>query len=205
MDIRNIGIIVDGPTEKDSLENMFYKVYHKTPVIRYGPGNGLQYTEECYAKKVVPLIVFLLSGNVYSLILIPDLEKREKKNRITLIQFAKKMKECVVADIVKTGLFHEDYLNGVINVCPSNIMFENWILSDVEGIKASKLINDDAEQDYYDGRNGASLLNDMMVDKSYKKTRDAQNLFKYVDSEIGKGFSRSFNEFMRVFDELLNK
>lgn len=204
MDIKNIGIIVDGPTESGSLEKMFNKMYYKTPIIRFGPGNGLRYTEVCYAKKVVPLIVFMLSSNVYSLILIPDLEKREKKNKISLMQFAKTLKECVIEEVVKTGRFQKDYLNGVINVCPSNIMFENWIVSDVEGIKASKLIKDDAEQDYFDGQNGASVLNGIMVEK-YKKTVDAQNLFKYVNSEKGKVFSPSFNEFMKVFADLLNK
>lgn len=204
MDIKNIGIIVDGPTESCSLEKMFNKLYYKTPFIKFGPGNGLHYTEDCYAKKIAPTITVLLNRNVYSIILIPDLERREKKKKTSLSQFAKTLKECVVAEVLKSGQFSEDYLNDVIRVCPSNIMFENWIVADVEGIKASKLLKEDAEQDYYDGQNGASILDDMMVEK-YKKTVDAQNLFKYVDSERGKVFSASFNEFMRVFDELLNK
>lgn len=204
MDIKNIGIIVDGPTERGSLEKMFNKLYYKTPFIKFGPGNGLHYTEDCYAKKIAPTITILLNSDVYSIILIPDLEKREKKKKTSLSQFAKTLKECVVAEVIKSGQFSEDYLNDVIRVCPSNIMFENWIVADVEGIKASKLLKEDAEQDYYDGQNGASILDDMMVEK-YKKTVDAQNLFKYVDSERGKKFSASFNEFMRVFNELLNK
>lgn len=206
MNISNIGIIVDGPTEKDSLEKMFKKIYYNIPIIRYGPGNGVSYSEQCFAKNIAPTIVFLLCRNVYSLILIPDFEKREKKKKISLEEFAQSLKKFIVAEVLKIGQFTENYLNDVINVCPSNIMFENWIVSDVEGIKASELIKKEATQDYYDGRNGASLLDDMLIDGlSYKKTRDAQNLFKYVNPQTGINYSPSFKEVNRVFEELLNK
>lgn len=204
MEIDKIGIIVDGPSEVNSLEKLFIKVFYKIPALRQGPGNGDNYTEELFAKRVIPTIIALLKKDVYTVILTPDIEKRVKKGKTTIENFAKDIKMCIIDEIVKRGIYNEDYLHDVIFVCPSNIMFENWIVSDVEGIKKSKLIKEECIQDFYDGQNGASLLNDMMISK-YKKTRDAHNLFKYVDKNVGINNSPSFKQFMDVLDFLLAK
>ena len=204
MDITNICIIVDGPTEKGSLEKMFLKNYYKCPSLRYGPGNGESYSELLFAKKIVPLIVFILNKDAHSVIIIPDLEKRARKGRTTIEKFSSEIKTAIIDEIVKNSNFKKDYLEDVIYVCPSDIMFENWIISDVEGIKQSAIIIDSAKQDYYDGKNGASILDGMMEFK-YKKTRDAQNLFKYVNKEIGISNSPSFRTFIEVLEELLKQ
>lgn len=202
MEIDKIGIIVDGPSEVNSLEKLFLKVFYKTPVLRHGPGNGDNYTEELFAKRVIPTIIALLKKDVYMVILTPDIEKRVKKGKTTVENFAKDIKKCIIKEIVKLEIYNEDYLDKVIFVCPSNIMFENWIISDVEGIKKSKMLKEECCQDFYDGQNGASILNDMMISK-YKKTRDAHNLFKYVDKSSGTNNSPSFKQFMDVLDSLL--
>lgn len=204
MEIDKICIIVDGPTETGSLEKMFYKHYYKCPLLRYGPGNGDSYSELLFAKRIVPLIVFVLSKDAHSVIIIPDLEKRARKGKTTIEMFSSEIKKAIIEEIVKTSSFKQDYLEEVIFVCPSDIMFENWIISDVEGIKQSKIINENAKQDYYDGKNGANILGGMMEYK-YKKTRDAQNLFKYVNKDIGISNSPSFRAFIEVLEEQLNK
>ena len=204
MEIDKICIIADGPTETGSLEKMFHKHYYKCPLLRYGPGNGDSYSEMLFAKRIAPLIVFVLTKDAHSVIIIPDLENRARKRKTTIEMFSSKIKKAIIEEIVKTSSFKQDYLEDVIYVCPSDIMFENWIISDIEGVKRSKIINENAKQDYYDGKNGAHILDDIMKYK-YKKTRDAQNLFKYVNKDIGISNSPSFRCFIEVLEEQLKK
>lgn len=84
MEIDNIAIIVDGPTERNCLEKCFSKLFNKIPAIRYSPGNGLTYSEEMYAKGIAPSLILLLSKNIFSIILIPDLERRAQKGKTTI-------------------------------------------------------------------------------------------------------------------------
>lgn len=203
MNIDNIGLIVDGPTEQGALEKMFDRQYQKKTKIRYSNGNGTNYNVDTYAEKVTPTIIMLLKGCTYSIVLIPDLERREKKGKTTLSEFAKDIKNAIIQKIIQKGVFKEEDLEQKIFVCPSNIMFENWIISDVEGIKKSGKIKNDSKQDFFDGTNGATQLAKMMTVPKYKKTIHANGLFQYVDWQSGKNNSPSFSTFLCELENLL--
>ncbi|BEG98383.1 hypothetical protein [Bacteroides sedimenti] len=204
MELSKIVIYVDGPTEEGALKVKFCKEYYNNPEFRYGPGNGVNYSVEGYAKNVAPKIIFNLNSNIQAVILIPDLEKREKKDGISFKRFAEKIKKTIVSVISEKCSFTEEYLNNVIYVCPSDIMFENWIISDVEGIKSNSLIKNDCMQMYYDGKNGSCVLKNIMKEK-YKKTVHAQALYKYVNSEVGMKYSPSYSNFISTIYELISK
>lgn len=203
MDIDKIGIIVDGPTEEGALKKMFLKQFFKSPLIRFGPGNGENYSVQMFAKRVVPTVIFMLNRCVYSVILIPDLEKRARKGKTTLERFSYDIKKAVIEETIKKSSLKKDNLEEVLFVCPSDIMFENWIISDIEGIKNSNRIIAEAKQDFYDGKNGANVLNRIMI-SNYKKTVDAQFLFKYVNTQIGITNSPSFCKFITTLNKLLS-
>lgn len=206
MEINDIAIIVDGPTETGCLEKMFQRFYYKTPAFRYSPGNGLDYTEEMYAKRVVPILIVLLSKNIQSVILIPDLEKRTKKKKTTLGRFSYDIKNCIIREILsKDNCKYSDvFLQERIQVCPSDIMFENWIISDIENIKKSQLIDVGLKQYLYDGQNGSVILSKSMANGlTYKKTVHAKKLFNYVDVNVGITNSPSFNKFILTVKDCL--
>lgn len=207
MEIDNIAIIVDGPTEKNCLEKCFSKRFNKKPAIRYSPGNGLTYTEEMYAKGVAPSLILLLSKNIYSVFLIPDLERRAKKGKTTIQKFSKDIKSYIIQEILSLAKnsFSEFFLQEIIHVCPSDIMFENWIISDIENVKKSNLIKQTAKQEFFDGQNGSSVISKNMVEGYfYKKTIHAQNMFKHVDITVGVENSPSFSTFITSLDICLN-
>lgn len=204
MKVNNIAVIVDGPTEEMALKSMFYKKYSAVPIIRYGPGNGNQYSAETYAKKVIPTLIMLLRGSAYSIILIPDLEKRANKGNATIGKFACDIKKLIMQGILSAQKFKQQEIEQAIFVCPSDIMFENWIISDVEGIKKSGKIKNDIKQECFDGKNGSVLLDNMMVNTKYKKTIHAANLFKYVCIKTGALNSPSFKSVVETFEKLLS-
>lgn len=204
MNIKNIGIIVDGYTEKESIKKWYKKSNINSPTIRYSPGNGIDFTEQTYAKQVTPTIIALLSQSIRFLVFIPDLEKREKKGRTTIQKFSLNLKnEIIKAVRCRNSNYTEVYLNNIIFVCPSNIMFENWIISDVEGIKKLKIIKPSVSQGDFDGKNGASILNKMMTIQ-YKKTVHGYELFKNVCSIRGSQYSPSFKSFNDTIKDLLS-
>lgn len=205
MELSKIAIFVDGPTEEGALKAKFCKDYNgQHPEFRYGPGNGVDYAIQGYANNVASKIIFDLNRNIHVIVLIPDLEKRLQKCNIDCNSFAVQIKEAVVATIAAKSHFREDYLNTVIFVCPSDIMFENWIVCDVEGIKSHELIKDDSEQKNYEGMNGASILNGMMTEK-YKKTVHAKILHKQVDSSRGPMYSTSYSIFTSTVIKLIEQ
>lgn len=205
MELSKIAIFVDGPTEEGALKAKFCKDYSgQHPEFRYGPGNGVDYAVQGYANNVASKIIFDLNRNIHVVVLIPDLEKRVQKHNIDCNSFAVQIKEAVVATIAAKGHFSEEYLNTVIFVCPSDIMFENWIVCDVQGIKSHELIKDDSKQEIYEGMNGASILNEMMTEK-YKKTVHAKILYKQIDSSRGTMHSQSYSIFTNTVIELIEQ
>lgn len=201
MSLKNIALIVDGPTEETSLRKKFEMIYYDCPNLRIGPGNGVTYTTEGYAKGVLPTLVFLLKSNVRAIILIPDLEKRKVSPEI----FSLNLKHEIIKLLITSTKHDKDYLEDIIRVCPPNIMFENWIVSDVVNIMdANPLINPNSTQKDYEGKNGTSELQKMMTTK-YKKTVHAQSFFKKTNDNISSVNSNSFKVFMENFTELKNK
>lgn len=201
MSLKNIGIIVDGQTEQGALKLKFEKIYCDCPTFRFGPGNGSMYSIEGYANGVLPTLIYLLNSNVRALILIPDLEKRN----VDFIRFSEDLKLKIIKFIVDKELFSEDYLNDVIHICPPNIMFENWIISDIEGIKKDNiLIKHSASQENFDGKNGTSVLKSLMTER-YKKTVHAKLFFKKTRDHISEENSSSYKNFIECFNYLYQK
>ncbi|PRY10121.1 hypothetical protein CLV24_11538 [Pontibacter ummariensis] len=192
--------IVDGPTEIGALQSKFKKQYYDCPEIRKGPGNGLDFSIQGYTKGVLPTIKLALTSNIRAVILLPDLERRKE----TFRSFSDKLKASIIEALLECTKLSKDSLQDTIFVCPPDIMFENWIVCDIEGIRASKFINDDAIQDYYDGKNGASIL-DKLMNTQYKKTVHGPLLFKSIREEVGIAYSNSFNDFIECLRTLIAK
>ena len=201
MSLKNIAIIVDGPTEEGCLRAKFQMTLYDCPNFRIGPGNGVTYTIEGYAKGVLPTIIYLLNSNVRAIILIPDLEKR----KVEVIEFSSDLKAEIIKLLLAETSFEEEYLKEVIHICPPNIMFENWIVCDVEGIKEnSSLINSSANQLNFEGKNGAAELQKIMTTK-YKKTVHAKLVYKKTRDNISAMNSSSFKIFIDSFNNLREK
>ncbi|MDP2388622.1 MAG: hypothetical protein Q8M29_19780 [Bacteroidota bacterium] len=201
MSLKNIALIVDGPTEEGSLRLKFQMKYCDCPNLRIGPGNGITYTTEGYAKGVLPTLIYLLNSSVRAIILIPDLEKR----KVTPADFANNLKKTIVDFLLAETSFLKPHLEETIHICPPDIMFENWIVSDVEGIKdGNSLIHAGAVQKDFDGKNGTSELQKLMTTK-YKKTVHAKLLYKKTDDERSANNSSSFKSFIDSFHQLYTK
>ncbi len=204
MNINNIAIYVDGPTEEGALKAKFCKEFGIYPSFRYGPGNGVNYSIEGYANNVVPKIIVTLKTNISSIILMPDLETREKKCKLNISSFSSQLKSKIIELLICKTSYKKEYLEDVIFICPSDTMFENWIVCDIEGLKSNAFIKKEAKQDFYDGKNGSSILKHIMSTK-YKKTVHAKLLHKCVNTDIGIRYSPSYDGFIKTINILVKK
>ena len=203
MEITEIAFLVDGPTEDASLKSWISKHYNKSPHIRRTPGNGVNYTIDTYARNAAPIIIQNLNSKFHAIILIPDFEKRANKTKISLQEFAEQLKTKIISEVCNNSMMTANDLQEKIFICPSDIMFENWIISDIEGIKNCSEIQIEGECGKYDGKNGAVILSGMIKGKKYIKTTDAHRLFKKVRKDIGPQYSPSFQSFISTLDNLL--
>lgn len=200
MELKKLLLIVDGPTEQGAIKAKFHKEFQDCPEIRNGPGNGINFTSDGYAKGVIGTVKFALSSKIHAIILLPDHEKR----KCTCSHFASELKKKIIDELTGSSKYKKEYLEEIIHVCPPNIMFENWIISDVEGIKDNtSLIDSNSIQQIFDGKNGASELNKMMKVK-YKKTVHAQILFKHVRDSVSELNSASYKRFIACFKHMLD-
>ena len=203
MNLSEIKIYVDGPTEIESLKIKFKKEYcDQVPQFGYGPGNGINYDAQTYAKNILSCIVLDLNSRFRKIICIPDLEKRANKQKISCLDFASQLKEEILKQLQSVGHYDEKVLEDTIYVCPSDIMFENWIVCDIESLKVTGLFKSGARQSAFEGQNGARILNDNMTTK-YKKTIHAKQLLKKVDKSVAKLNSNSFLNFIDKIDEFV--
>lgn len=201
MSLRQIALIVDGPTEEGSIRAKFNKLFGECPEIRFGPGNGINFSVEGYSKGIFPTLIFLLKSDIRAIILIPDLEKRKTGSDI----FSMSLKQEIIKLLLKGASYPKCYLERIIYVCPPDIMFENWIVADIEGIKScNDLVNNNCSQDFFDGKNGSFELQKCMSIR-YKKTVHAKQLFKKTRETESSIYSTSFHKFYKTFIELKEK
>lgn len=203
MTIDKIMFFVDGPTEQGALQDKFRMLYHESPLFAINPGNGLYYPIDTFARLIAPNIIVALKSRARYVMVVTDLEKRGKKFKINCSDFEADIKQSIINEVIKTSDFKSEYLNEAIYVCASNIMFENWIICDLENVKSSKLMKDEVIQDFYDGQNGSYLLKGMMT-CPYKKTVHAKMLFKKVRDNIGRSYSPSYSNFITAIEKILN-
>jgi hypothetical protein len=94
--------------------------------------------------------------------------------------------------------YSQKELDKKIRVCVPDRMFENWIVSDIEGIKSNvELIDQSATQQHYDGTSGATILKRIMQ-RNYRKTIHGPKLFYSTRFEISKDNSPSFQVFFNI-------
>jgi hypothetical protein len=198
MSLKKIALIVDGTTEVGSISARFNMLYFECPEIRNGPGNGITFSVGGYSKGVLPTLKLLLKTDIRAIILVPDLEKR----KIKADTFSEQLKIEIIKSLLIDSSYSEIYLEETIFICPPDIMFENWIVSDIEGIKrCSDLIIDECIQEKFDGKNGSSELQKCMKTR-YKKTVHAKQLFKKIRDEESVNNSPSFEKFQTIFNDL---
>ncbi|HTN20448.1 MAG TPA: hypothetical protein VL125_08240 [Pelobium sp.] len=195
MSLQKLLIIVDGPTEENALRNRFLKDYNDSPKIRLGPGNGKDYSIGGYIKGILPTLIFELSLNSRAIILIPDLERRKMK----IENFRDNLREKCIDALVSNSKFKKEDLIEKIFICPPNIMFENWIVSDIKTISIEcSEFDSEVKQEKFDGRHGTSILEKNMNCK-YKKTVHGSKFFKKTDFTISSSNSDSFAYFLERF------
>lgn len=194
IDIRALLFVVDGPSEVTSFREKFGQLYSREPGINIASCNGKDVTPEAYANKTFGIFLSALRKHYRYIICIIDKESRP----ISTMRFAKQVKAEIIKKILSCPFrFVEKELDFKIKVCVPDIMFENWILADIKGIKRKKeLIKSEAKQEKYEGKHGAYYL-DLIMLVRYKKTIHAHVLFRLVSFDRAKINSNSFNFFYK--------
>lgn len=201
MSLKKMMLIVDGPTEEGSIRKRFEKDYFESPEIRLGPGNGKDFSIKGYAQGVLPTLKFALSSNIRAIILIPDLEKR----RIDCERFMTQLKNECISELIKDSKFKKENLLDQIFVCPPNIMFENWIISDIDTVSNEcSEFESPITQELFDGTNGTSIIQ-KYINCKYKKTVHGPKFFKKTLFENSIQNSPSFELFWSIFNQLKEK
>lgn len=194
MELNKISVFIDGISEEGALKAWFSKNFSsQCPNFVRTCGNGKDYSIETFIEKEFQKVLLCLSKNSRHIIFIPDFEKREK-NGMTLNTFITQLKAGMVEICASNSRFKPEQLNKILHFCSPNIMFENWIVADIDGIKQS-IIKIKGEQQNYDGKNGSSVLRNMMGEVKYLKTTHAKILYKQVRGFVASQNSPSFKLF----------
>lgn len=193
INICDILFVVDGPSDAKSFKEKFCKIYKRHPGLRTVGCNGKDVDADGYANSSLGIILLALRGRYKYIFCILDKEERKISTKI----FARGIKDAIIKKVLSCSKFSKDELESKINICIPDMMFENWIIADVKGIKRKKtLIETTARQINYEGKNGASRLDLMMLVK-YKKTIHAPILFKSISFQRAKENSISFYYFTK--------
>jgi len=198
IDLTKAVFMVDGHSETDAFRIKFRKLYHCVPEFRRINCNGRDVTPEGYVNRVYPTVFVALNSYFEHIVCILDREKR----RVSAKRLGLRIKALLVEKIAQSTHFKKDYLERTIVVLVPDISFENWILSDIEGIKCrSDLIRADAVQEHFDGTSGVSKLKSIMI-MPYKKVLHAPTLFACVFFERSVLHSESMSDFVHHLDLL---
>jgi len=189
IDISKTVFFVDGQSDLKALKAKFQKEYHQTAGFRLVICNGKSVSAAGYANAAVPSIIFASNQCFHNFICIIDKEKRQG----SAINFA----DSVKSEIDKLLTLKSVKID--VKVCCADIMFENWIVADLEGISSHSSITCNTNQSNFDGKNGTALLKSMFK-KAYKKTAHAADLFKCVCLERGRLNSPSLDKLCRTIE-----
>jgi len=199
IDLQKTVFVVDGMTEIEAIRSKIQKEKGITVRIVKGICNGEDVDPKTYGTLLAPKILPLLSSNCKHIVIILDKEKR--KTEIS------KLKEFIKSEVYKNikvldKNISKDAFNESINLIIADIMFENWILSDILSVR-EKYPNEfkkDVQQICFEGRSGSALLKSLLSKKSYNKVIDGPKYFKAINFNIGKRNSNSFNSFIELFE-----
>lgn len=191
IDFNKTLFVVEGPTEIESFRQKFQKEYRLSPVFRKAPSNGRDVSPEGYVNAIYGIMITALAGQFINIFCILDREHR----KISSTKLAESIKNLLVLKF--SNLYSREELENKIKVIAPDISFENWIISDVEGIKQkSDYIKEDATQKNFEGKSGVYALGKMMK-VPYNKVLHAPLLFKQVCFSRAVVNSQSFEIFYR--------
>ena len=190
INIARVLFLVDGSTEIRAFNLKFQNALRKTPSLRNVGCNGRDVSPEGYASNVTPMIQMAYSGPFNHFICVVDLERR----RMSPSTFAKRVGLAITTKLA-TIYNHPPS----VTVCVPDIMFENWIVADIVGIKKQypDLIVSSAKQAAYDGKSGATALRKIMK-VPFKKVRHGETLFNAIRFGKAKRNSPSFSIFCKA-------
>lgn len=196
IDLRRVIFLVDGRTELMSLSKKFDREYRVRPDMRMVLCNGKDVSPKAYASASFGTLSVALRGPWLQIVCIVDREGRQTTGE----HFAAQLLSAIIDEVTARTKYHEDELCRKLRVCVPDRMFENWILADVEGIKAcDSLVKAAAVQKNYDGTHGTNELQ-LILRTKYNKTIHAQKMFSFVSFQRGKTNSVSFNTFTSAID-----
>ena len=194
IDLAKSVFLVDGSTEIRALKKKFTSSYGLSPNLRKVGCNGKDVSPEGYANAAHATLILVLRSCFTSIICILDREKR----RQSAARFASQIRQAVINKLLTSSKYRQEELDAKIRVCVPDRMFENWIVSDIEGIKNNvELIDQSATQQHYDGTSGATILKRIMK-TNYRKTIHGPKLFYSARFEISKDNSPSFQVFFNI-------
>lgn len=196
IDLSHCVFLVDGQTEILAFHDKLFCEYNESPDFRKVGCNGKCVTPKGYANAAHGIIVALLRGSYRKIVCIADRERR----KLTARNFAQQVRSTIIDKILSSTNYQEADISNKLIVCSPDTMFENWIIADVEGIKAfNDIVKNDAEQQDYDGTSGVRKLQ-MMLNVKYKKTLHAPKLFKKIIFTRARSNSPSFSAFCTCLD-----
>jgi hypothetical protein len=188
IDLNKTVFLVDGQTEIDAIRVRILENYYVKPQFRRVGCNGKDVTIQGYINASRGILLEVLRGSYLKIVIIVDKEKRN----ISASDFADKLKKAIVKEISSNTRYKKEELEEKISILVPDIMFENWIVADIEGIKQENiLIKADARQDMFDGSCGAGKLESTMTCK-YRKITHAPRLFRLVNFNTAQLYSPSF-------------
>ena len=191
IDLNQTLFIVDGLTEIGALRVKFQCDYGKSPDIRLVNCNGKDVKPQGYANAAKGVLLLAMKGRYTLIIFLIDREKRTRD----VNQFRNDIKKALIDGILPGSRYHQEELERKIQICVPDRMFENWIVSDIDGIKDKHdFIVEAATQDFFDGKSGTSTLKHIMA-IPYKKTQHGPKLFNSTRFDISKDNSPSFKRF----------
>jgi hypothetical protein len=194
IDMINSVFLVDGVTEIRAVREKFTSEFRCTPDLRKVDCNGKDVTPDGYANAAYGTLILALKDRFSSIVCIVDREGR----RASAADFAYQIKTAIVRKVGESTRYHKRELQSKIHVCVPDRMFENWIVSDVEGIMTNcDLVDQNASQGKYEGKSGTTELKRIMI-VSYKKTLHGPKLFGSTRFEVSKNNSISFQIFASI-------
>lgn len=196
IDLNRAVFVMDGPSDIKAFTGKLQKEFGASPQFRKAPSNGHSVTPEGYAHGVQGIINLALNSNYLHILCILDRERRPTSAN----NLANQIRMELISIIEKNSKISRDELDQKIKVVVADRMMENWIVADIEGIKAKdELIKRDAKQEKFDGKSGVNILKSIMKSK-YDKIQHAPVLLKATSIERAAENSPSFKHLLETLE-----
>lgn len=175
--------LVDGQSEIRAIRDRVRKECGAVPGVRKVDCNGRNVCPQGYARRAAEIVRLCLRDRFNTVVCVVDREGR----KVSAERLAEKIRESLLEEVAELR-------DDALYVCVPDIMFENWIIADVEGIRDSGLVSSEASQHSFDGEHGARMLTSFLT-VTYRKTTHAPMLFGLVRRDVARMNSPSFQRF----------